>query len=234
VKLPVAILAGGLATRLHPITVTIPKALVEVAGQPFIRRQLDYLRAQGVSRVVLCVGFLGEQIEAVIGDGSLCGLSVAYSQDWPMLMGTGGALKQALPLLDSEFMVLYGDSYLPVDFSAVEQAFLASGKRALMTVQRNEDRWDKSNVLFRDGAIVEYNKPAPKPDMQHIDYGLGAISAQVLKDETTTGPFDLADVYHRLSLSGQLAGYEVHERFYEIGSHKGLAEAADYFRGRGE
>jgi N-acetyl-alpha-D-muramate 1-phosphate uridylyltransferase len=234
VKLPVAILAGGLATRLHPITVTIPKALVEVAGQPFIRRQLHYLRAQGVSRVVLCVGFLGEQIEAVIGDGSLCGLSVAYSQDWPMLMGTGGALKQALPLLDSEFMVLYGDSYLPVDFSAVEQAFLASGKRALMTVQRNEDRWDKSNVLFRDGAIVEYNKPAPKPDMQHIDYGLGAISAQVLKDETTTGPFDLADVYHRLSLSGQLAGYEVHERFYEIGSHKGLAEAADYFRGRGE
>jgi N-acetyl-alpha-D-muramate 1-phosphate uridylyltransferase len=234
VKLPVAILAGGLATRLHPITVTIPKALVEVAGQPFIRRQLDYLRAQGVSRVVLCVGFLGEQIEAVIGDGSLCGLSVAYSQDWPMLMGTGGALKQALPLLDSEFMVLYGDSYLPVDFSAVERAFLASGKPALMTVQRNEDRWDKSNVLFRDGAIVEYNKSAPKPDMQHIDYGLGAISAQVLKDENTTGPFDLADVYHRLSLSGQLAGYEVHERFYEIGSHKGLAEAADYFRGRGE
>jgi N-acetyl-alpha-D-muramate 1-phosphate uridylyltransferase len=234
VKLPVAILAGGLATRLHPITVTIPKALVEVAGQPFIRRQLDYLRAQGISRVVLCVGFLGEQIEAVIGDGSLCGLSVAYSQDWPMLMGTGGALKQALPLLDSEFMVLYGDSYLPVDFSAVEQAFLASGKRALMTVQRNEDRWDKSNVLFRDGAIVEYNKSAPKPDMQHIDYGLGAISAQVLKDENTTGPFDLADVYHRLSLSGQLAGYEVHERFYEIGSHNGLAEAADYFRGRGK
>jgi N-acetyl-alpha-D-muramate 1-phosphate uridylyltransferase len=230
VKLPVAILAGGLATRLHPMTVTIPKALVEVAGQPFIRRQLDYLRTQGVSRVVLCVGFLGEQIEAVIGDGSLCGLSVVYSQDWPMLMGTGGAIKQALPLLGSEFMVLYGDSYLPVDFSAVARAFLASGKPALMTVQRNEDRWDKSNVLFRDGAILEYNKPAPKPDMQYIDYGLGAISAQILKDENTTGPFDLADVYNRLSLSGQLAGYEVHERFYEIGSHKGLAEATDYFK----
>jgi NDP-sugar pyrophosphorylase family protein len=151
-----------------------------------------------------------------------------------MLMGTGGALKQALPLLDSQFLVLYGDSYLPVDFSAVERAFLASGKPALMTVQRNEDRWDKSNVLFRDGAILEYNKPAPKPDMQYIDYGLGAISAQILKDENTTGPFDLAEVYNRLSLSGRLAGYEVHERFYEIGSHKGLAEATDYFRGRGE
>jgi N-acetyl-alpha-D-muramate 1-phosphate uridylyltransferase len=231
VKLPVAILAGGLASRLRPITETIPKALVEVAGKPFVLRQLDYLRGQGISRVVLCVGFLGEQIEALVGDGAASGLSVSYSQDWPSLMGTGGALRQALPLLDSQFLVLYGDSYLPIDFASVERAFLSSGKPALMTVQRNADQWDKSNVLFVDNVIVEYNKRAPTPNMRHIDYGLGAISAQVLADENTTGPFDLADVYHRLSLSGQLAGYEVHERFYEIGSHKGLAEAADYFKG---
>ena len=233
-KLPVAILAGGLASRLRPITETIPKALVEVAGKPFILRQLDYLRGQGISRVVLCVGFLGEQIEAVVGDGAACGLSVSYSQDWPTLMGTGGALRQALPLLDSQFLVLYGDSYLPIDFGSVERAFLNSGKPALMTVQRNADQWDKSNVLFVDNVIVEYNKRAPAPSMRHIDYGLGAISAQVLADENTTGPFDLADIYHRLSLSGQLAGYEVHERFYEIGSHKGLAEAADFFKSGGE
>ena len=233
-KLPVAILAGGLASRLRPITETIPKALVEVAGKPFILRQLDYLRGQGVSRVVLCVGFLGEQIEAVVGDGAACGLSVSYSQDWPTLMGPGGALRQALPLLDSQFLVLYGDSYLPIDFASVERAFLNSGKPALMTVQRNADQWDKSNVLFEDNAIVEYNKRAPTPSMRHIDYGLGAISAQVLADENTTGPFDLADIYHRLSLSGQLAGYEVHERFYEIGSHQGLAEAANFFKGGGE
>jgi MurNAc alpha-1-phosphate uridylyltransferase len=137
-----------------------------------------------------------------------------------------------LPLLDSRFLVLYGDSYLPIDFAAVEREFLASGQPALMTVQRNADRWDKSNVLFERNVIVEYNKRAPTPDMRHIDYGLGAISAQVLADEGTTGPFDLADVYHRLSQSGRLAGYEVHERFYEIGSHQGLAEAADYFKGR--
>ena len=230
-KLPVAILAGGLATRLRPITETIPKALVNVAGKPFVMRQLDYLRRQGVSRVVLCVGFLGEQIEAAVGDGSAFGLSVSYSQDWPKLMGTGGALKQALPLLDSRFLVLYGDSYLPIDFAAVERAFLASGKPALMTVQRNAGRWDRSNVLFEEDVIVEYNKRAPTPGMRHIDYGLGAISAQVLADEGATGPFDLADTYHRLSLSGLLAGYEVHKRFYEIGSHQGLAEAADYFEG---
>ena len=233
-KLPVAILAGGLATRLHPITETIPKALVEVAGKPFILRQLDYLRRQGVSRVVLCTGFLGEQIEAIVGDGSALELAVSYSQDWPNLMGTGGALKQALPLLDTQFLVLYGDSYLPIDFASVERVFLASGKPALMTVQRNADRWDKSNVLFRDGVIVEYNKQSPTPEMKHIDYGLGALSARILVDEKTPGPFDLADIYHRLSLSGQLAGYEVYERFYEIGSHKGLAEAADYFKGGGE
>jgi N-acetyl-alpha-D-muramate 1-phosphate uridylyltransferase len=233
-KLPVAILAGGLATRLHPMTETIPKALVEVAGKPFILRQLDYLRRQGVRRVVLCTGFLGEQIEAVVGDGSALELAVSYSQDWPNLMGTGGALKQALPLLDSSFLVLYGDSYLPVDFASVERVFLASGKPALMTVQRNADRWDKSNVLFRDGVIVEYNKQSPAPEMKHIDYGLGVLSASVLADEKTAGPLDLADIYHRLLLSGQLAGYEVYERFYEIGSHKGLAETADYFKGGGE
>jgi MurNAc alpha-1-phosphate uridylyltransferase len=232
VKLPVAILAGGLATRLHPITKAVPKALVDVAGQPFIRRQLDYLRSQGVKRVVLCVGFLGEQIEAVIADGSVFGLSIAYSQDWPDLLGTGGALKKALPLLDSKFLVLYGDSYLPVDFAFVEQQFLAVGKLALMTVQRNADRWDKSNVLFQDGRIVEYNKTAPRPEMRYIDYGLGGLSAKVLEEVNTSGPFDLADVYYRLSISGQLAGYEVHQRFYEIGSPQGLAEATDYFRGR--
>src|ERR1700730_13672173 len=233
-KLPVAILAGGLATRLHPITETIPKALVDVAGTPFVLRQLDYLRRQGVGRGVLCVVLRGEKSEAVVGDGSASGLSVSYSQDWPNLMGTGGALKQALPLLDSQFLVLYGDSYLPIDFASVERAFLNSGKPALMTVQRNADRWDKSNVLVLNDVIVEYNKRTPTAGMRHIDYGLGVLSAQVFGDEATTGPLDLADIYHRLSLSGQLAGYEVQERFYEIGSHQGLAEAADYFKGRGE
>ncbi|WPO44302.1 nucleotidyltransferase family protein [Tardiphaga sp. 42S5] len=233
-KLPVAILAGGLATRLKPITERIPKALVDVAGEPFILRQLAYLRGQGVTRVVMCIGFLGEQIRDVVGDGSASGLSVSYSQDWPKLLGTGGALKQALPLLDSQFLVLYGDSYLPIDFNAVEDRFLNSGKPALMTVQRNADQWDKSNVLFSDDVIVEYNKRVPTPEMKHIDYGLGAISADILAAEQGDEAFDLADVYHRLSLAGQLAGFEVQERFYEIGSHKGLAEAADYFRGRGE
>jgi len=228
--LPVAILVGGLATRLRPITEAIPKALVEVAGEPFICRQLAYLRNQGVSRVVLCIGHLGEQIQAVVGDGARFGLDVAYSPDGPCLLGTGGALKQALPLLGEQFFVFYGDSYLPIDFYAVEQDFLASGKPALMTVLNNDDRWDKSNVLFCDGCIAEYNKLAPRPDMAHIDYGLGVLSASVLENTPVNEPFDLADIYHELSVLGLLAGYEVYERFYEIGTHTGLGETIEYFK----
>lgn len=228
-SLPVAVLAGGLAIRLRPITEKIPKALVDVAGQPFVFRQLNYLRQQRISRVVLCLGYLGEQVEAVVGDGSAFGLDVRYSWDGPRLLGTGGALRQALPLLGGQFFVFYGDSYLPIDFRAVERDFLASGKLALMTVLKNSDQWDKSNVLFRDGCIAEYNKRAPRPEMTHIDYGLGVMSASVLENVLANEPFDLADIYHDLSVRGVLAGHEVFERFYEIGSHKGLDETIEYF-----
>lgn len=228
--LPVAILAGGMATRLRPITKTIPKSLVDVAGKPFILHQLDYLRRQGLTRVVLCLGYLGEQVEDVVGDGAAYGLEVLYSWDGPMLLGTGGAIKQALPQLGQQFFVFYGDSYLPVDFQTVERDFLCSGKPALMTVLRNADRWDKSNVEFVNGKIVEYNKGSPRHEMDHIDYGLGVLSSAVLANMPPNEPFDLADVYNDLSLRGELAGHEVFERFYEIGSHKGLNETIQFFR----
>jgi NDP-sugar pyrophosphorylase family protein len=227
--LPVAILAGGLATRLRPITETIPKALVDVAGVPFICRQLDYLHAQGIRRVTLCIGYLGEMIQAEVGDGSKFGLNVTYSPDGPVLLGTGGALKQALPFLEDKFFVLYGDSFLPVNFAAVEKAFFESKKLALMTVLENGDRWDKSNVLFRAGELVEYNKHAPRSEMAFIDYGLGVLSSSTLDSFALGQKFDLAELYHSLSLQGQLAGYEVHKRFYEIGSHSGLKETETYF-----
>ena len=232
--LPAAILAGGMATRLRPITEVIPKALVDVAGKPFIFRQLDYLRRQGIKRVVLCVSYLGERVEAVVGDGSGFGMDVVYSWDGPHLLGTGGALKQALPLLGEHFFVLYGDSYLTIDFKEVEQAFWGSGKSALMTVLRNADLWDKSNVLFSSGVIEEYNKLEPRTEMEHIDYGLGVLSAGVMNDLPGNEPFDLADLYHRLSVQGALAGHEVFERFYEIGSLVGLKETIDYFKKGGE
>jgi NDP-sugar pyrophosphorylase family protein len=229
--LPVAILAGGLATRLHPITQTIPKALVPVAGVPFIERQLRYLASQGASEIVLCVSHLGERIQGVVSDGTRFGLQVKYSYDGPVRLGTGGAVRQALPSLGRAFFVLYGDSYLPIELAPVEAAFARSGKPALMTVLRNEQRWDRSNVEYRqDGVVVEYNKHRARPDMAYIDYGLSVLTPRALAGYPRGEPLDLADVYHDLSIAGELAGYEVRERFYEIGSRQGLDETEAYFR----
>ena len=224
----VAILAGGLATRLRPITQKIPKSLIEVAGEPFICHQLEYLRKQGISSVVLCIGFLGEMIQKVVGDGSRWDMHVSYSLDGPTLLGTGGSLRQALPLLGEHFFILYGDSYLPIDFSDVEKTYVASFKKGLMTVLRNQNQWDKSNVEFDDGQIIEYNKSIIRPQMHYIDYGLGLLQSTVLQTYPAGQSFDLSKVYNELSLAGKLVGYEVYERFYEIGSHQGIADTQAY------
>ena len=228
-NLPVAILAGGLATRLRPITEKIPKALVDVAGKPFIMHQLEYLKKQKLTQVVLCLGYLGEQVEVGVGNGSSVGLDVRYSSDGPTLLGTGGCLKKALPMLGEHFFVYYGDSYLPIDFRAVEHAFLACNMPGLMTVLKNDDQWDKSNVLFKNKVIIEYNKLTTRREMLHIDYGLSIISASVLSEQHDKIPLDLSDIFQNLSVQGLLAGHEVYERFYEVGSHKGLEETIKHF-----
>ncbi len=221
---PVAILAGGLATRLRPITEKIPKSLVSVAGEPFLAHQLRLLHSRGVRKAVLCVGYLGEMIEKEVGDGAAFGIELGYSFDGPKLLGTGGALRQALPLLGDEFFVLYGDSYLPIDYAAVLETYRASGQPGLMTVFRNEGAWDTSNVHFENGRIVRYDKRERVPEMQHIDYGLGVFRASVFAERPAGEAFDLADVQRGLVAKGALAGHEVFQRFYEIGSHAGLAE----------
>lgn len=226
--LPIAILAGGLATRLRPVTEKIPKALIEVAGKPFIEHQLEYLKNQGISSVVLCIGHLGEMIEELVGDGSRWGLNVSYSHDGSVLLGTGGALKLAVPKLGKQFFILYGDSYLPINFAQVQTAFINSGQLGLMTILKNQNRWDKSNVQYEGGHLVQYNKEELSSKMQYIDYGLAVLQAKVLDSYSTNRPFDLSKVYNRLSLEKQLAGYEVFERFYEIGSHQGISEAEIY------
>jgi NDP-sugar pyrophosphorylase family protein len=224
IGLPVAILAGGLATRLRPITEKIPKSLVEVAGEPFLVHQLRLLHSRGIRRAVLCVGYLGEMIERDFSDGARLGIELRYSFDGPVLLGTGGALRQALPLLGDAFFVLYGDSYLPVDYAAVEAAWRASGKDALMTVFRNEGAWDTSNVEFSEGNLTRYDKRDRTPAMRYIDYGLSIFTAKVFADRAAGGRFDLSDVQRDLVAQGRMAGYEVRERFYEVGSHAGLEE----------
>lgn len=229
---PVAILAGGLATRLRPITQTIPKALIEVAGKPFIDHQLEYLRTQGITSVVLCVGYLGDMIQEIVGDGSRWGIHVQYSPDGPKLLGTGGALKQALPILGEQFFVLYGDSYLPIDFAKVQTAFLNSGRLGLMTVLKNQNLWDRRNVWFENEELIEYNKEVVTTQMHYIDYGLGVLDSKALNNYPLGKGLDLSRVYNELSLQKQLAGYEVFERFYEIGSHQGIADTQKYLMQR--
>ena len=222
-QIPVAILAGGLATRLRPITEKIPKSLVPVAGRPILAHQLEMLHAQGIRRAVLCIGFLGEMIQREFGSEAY-GIRLEYSFDGEKLLGTGGAIKRALPKLGGEFFILYGDSYLPIQYAPIADFFHRSGQPGLMTVYRNEGKYDTSNVVFRDGEIAVYDKKAKLPEMKHIDYGLSLFKSSVFEAYPADGKFDLAEVMGKLVRGRQLAGYEVLERFYEMGSPTGLAE----------
>lgn len=227
---PVAILAGGLATRLRPLTERIPKALIDINGEPFIAHQLRLLASRGIRQVVLCTGYLGEMIEEFVGDGSRFGLSVRYSPDGPKLLGTAGCLRQAAPLLADRFFVLYGDSYLPCDYRAVQTAFEASHARGMMTVYHNEGRFDTSNIEFVDGRIIAYDKKVRTERMRHIDYGLGVLRRDALDLVSPGEPYDLATLYGTLLARGELAAFEVPERFYEIGSLAGIEDLKKVLR----
>lgn len=228
--LPCAILCGGLATRLRPITAKIPKSLISINGEPFIAHQLRLLHAKGLTRVVLCVGYLGEMIQEFAGDGKRFGVNVSYSFDGTSLLGTAGAIRKALPLLDSAFFTLYGDSYLTCDYQLIAESFRVSRRRGLMTIYRNEGHFDASNVEASDGVIVRYDKHNRTAEMRHIDYGLGVFSRSVFNQAPAHESRDLAGVYQGLVAADDLAAYEVEERFYEIGSEPGIRDLSQYLR----
>jgi N-acetyl-alpha-D-muramate 1-phosphate uridylyltransferase len=226
--LPVAILCGGLGTRLLPKTETIPKALIPVNGTPFILLQLRSLRAHGIRQVVLLVSYLAEMIEAIVGDGEALDLQITYSYDGPTRIGTGGAVRKALPLLGDGFFVVYGDSFVVADYGAIEKALFASGKAGLMTVWRNRGRLARSNVEMRNGALVRYDKEAPSDAMEYIDWGLSAFRTKAFDPFLSVEAFDLGEVHGALLATGELVAYEVNNRFYEVGSHEGLAQIERY------
>jgi len=232
-SLPVAILAGGLATRLRPATDRVPKSLIDVAGKPFAVHQIELLRSQGLTDIVFLVGHLGDMMCQVLGDGGRWGVRLRYVSDGSRPLGTGGAILRALPQLGDAFFVLYGDSYLECDFLAVERSFVAAGKNGLMTVCRNDGRWDRSNVLFQNGHLVSYDKQHPTPEMRHIDYGLGAFRPTAFAGEGEGEAFDLATTYRRLLANDDLQGFEVEGRFYEIGSPAGLDDTRRYLAAKG-
>ena len=215
-----------------------PKALLPVCGRPFIDHQLELLAAGGVEQAVLCIGYGGSDLRAHVGDGAAFGLGVRYVDEGDDLRGTAGALRLALDegVLGDAFGVLYGDSYLPIELRPVWDAFRAAGRPALMTVYRNDDRWDASNAVFAEGRVVLYDKHGTDPstaERRWIDYGLSVLSAQVIAERVPPGEVaDLAELYHDLSVEGKLAGLEVDERFYEVGSPAGLVELEGFIASR--
>ena len=224
----IAILAGGLATRLKPVTETIPKSLIEVAGKPFIYHQLKLLQSKGIRKAVICAGYLGEQIKDYVRDGVEFGMQVEYSFDGNKLLGTGGAIKNSLKFFKDNFFILYGDSYLDAEFKVINEYFLKSNKYGLMTVLKNDGKWDKSNIEFENGEILVYDKKVSSGKMNYIDYGLGILSKEAFKDFENKEVFDLEEVYKDLLYKKQLAGFEVQERFYEIGSFSGIEDTEKY------
>ena len=231
-SISVLILAGGRATRLYPITYEIPKSLINIAGKPFIDHQLALLIEKGVDTIFISIGHLGDLIREHISDGSGFHLNIRYIEDGDQLLGTGGAVQNALHHLPDPFMIMYGDSYLDTDYSRIIQAFIDSRKNALMTIYKNRNRLDRSNILYRDGIIVAYDKTHSTSDMEYIDYGLLVCNKHLFMHYSFTPPYDLADLLLQAVKDGNIAAYEVKRRFYEIGSERGIRETDNYIQRR--
>ena len=228
--LPLAILAGGYATRLGILTAETPKCMIAINGRPFVDWQLDLLAQNGYSDFVFCVSHKSEVVQEYLGDGSARGIKIQYSLDGETQLGTGGAIQNALPLLGSSFGVIYGDSYLPINYLSVEREFLNSNTQALMTIYENRDQFEASNVEFVSGRLINYEKGSNSRYMRHIDYGITFFKEAAFHPWKDWSTFDLAEVCHQLATHGQLLGYEVFERFYEIGSLKGIGEFSQYLK----
>lgn len=221
------IIAGGLATRLKSVAENTPKSMVPVLGKPFLEYQLEFLRKGGIGDIVLCTGYLGEQIESHFGDGGRFGVNIMYSRE-DKLLGTAGALKNAEALLGDIFFTLYGDSYLFLDFASAMSHFESNSKLALMSVYKNYDQYDRSNTVVQGGMVKKYSKREKTESMIYIDYGSNIFRKKVLEMIPKGEPCDLEDILSLLVEKGQLLAYEVNERFYEIGSPHGLDEFNRY------
>jgi MurNAc alpha-1-phosphate uridylyltransferase len=230
--LPIAVLAGGFGTRLGTLTTVQPKCLIEINGRPFVAWQLDKLISNGYSEFVFCLSHKSDMIQDYLGDGSTWGVKIEYSFDGETQLGTGGAIQKALPMLGDAFGVIYGDSYLPICFSSVEKEFLSLKSLALMTVYKNQNRMDQSNIKFLNGKILEYRKGKRNREMPYIDYGLNYFKKEVFLPWINQPSYDLSIVHQELIRTGQLDGFEVFDRFYEIGSFRGIKDFSYYLRSK--
>jgi N-acetyl-alpha-D-muramate 1-phosphate uridylyltransferase len=226
---PIAILCAGLGTRLYPITKTLPKSMIEIAGKPFISHQLEILKNNNFTDVCICVGYLGDQIVNFVNSKNF-GLNITFAYDGEYLLGTAGSIKKALPLLGDNFFVIYGDSYLELNYESIQQKFIDNKKLALMTIYKNDGKFDKSNVEYKDGKIISYSKENTK-GMMHIDYGVSVFNNHAF-DGFTEHKFDLKEVFLKMLKEEQLSSYVAKNRFYEIGSFNGIRELNEYLKNK--
>ncbi|MBI4993290.1 NTP transferase domain-containing protein [Candidatus Wolfebacteria bacterium] len=230
-RIPCVILAGGIGTRMSHFTKDIPKSMIPVNGIPFIGRQLELLARNDITDIILSIGYKSGAIRDYAGDGKKWNISVKYIDEGDELRGTGGAIRfiEENKILPAKFFLLYGDSYLDVDYKKIWKTFDKLGKPALLTVLKNSGNWDNSNTIFKNGALILYDKFAEdKSKMKYVDYGLAILTKKILQKYFFEKKiFDLADIYNLLSKKSLLAGYEVKNRFYEIGSSRGLKELGD-------
>jgi len=218
------ILAGGLGTRLKPLTEKVPKSMVSIRGKPFLEYQLTLLRQNGISNVVLCIGYLGEKIKDHFGNGKRFGVKIRYSEETGNLLGTAGAIKNAYDLLDDMFFVTYGDAYLMLNYREVVEYFKQFNKLGLMVVYKNFDQYDKSNVAIKRDLIKTYSKKKRVLDMFYIDFGVSVLRRKALDLIPKEKVIDLEEFYHKLIRRKELLAFETQQRFYEVGSQKGLEE----------
>lgn len=224
----VAILAGGLATRLRPLTKEVAKSMIAIQGKPFLEYQLELLRKNGIRDIVLCIGYQADQIEGYFGDGKGFGVNISYSYEREQLLGTAGALRNAEGLLEDDFFVMYGDSYLSLNFAEVMSYFRKFNKLGLMVVYKNYDHYDKSNVVIEDNRVKQYSKKEKTADMVYIDYGASILSKKALELIPQNHAYSLEELFSELIDKQGLLAYEVKERFYQVGSSRGLEEFRRY------
>jgi NDP-sugar pyrophosphorylase family protein len=227
----IVVLAGGLATRLRPLTEKIPKSMVEVYNKPFLEYQIELLKENGINDLLLCVGYLGNSIQSYFGNGERLGVRIKYSFDGEKPLGTGGALKKAEGLLQDEFFLMYGDSYLMYDYQSILKEFQKHKKLSLLVVYKNENKYDKSNVVIEKGMVKMYDKENKMERMVYIDSGLSILKKEALQLIPENQFFDLADLYQKLAYKGEMLAYQAKQRFYQIGSFEGLKEFENLIKG---
>jgi N-acetyl-alpha-D-muramate 1-phosphate uridylyltransferase len=232
-RMQAVILAGGLGTRLRPLTLKKPKAMVEVLGKPFLEYELLHLKRNGFEDFVLCVGYKSEQIREYFRDGTSLGVSLIYSSDGERQLGPVGALKKASRLLRDEFMVIYGDSFLMMDYPGFKADFRTSGKLAMMSVLENRNSYGRSDVVVENGLVTEYNKTKQSPQMVWINFGATMLRKGALDIVEEGSEMGEERFYNELIVRRELAAFITFKRFNEIGTLDGLGQFEKFLKENG-